>query len=190
MIQRVMTAEEFARDRAELPDAGQWSELVRGVPVSLSPPDVDHGTVILNLSKALAGYVHETLNGYPCFDLGLKVESRPDTVLFPAVSYFLQGDRFAEADKAYSDSVPALVVELLSTGERRRTLTERVSAYLRHGIRSLWLIDPSPRTVHIVMPGQAVPHRLSEAETLRGDPVLSGFHMRVRDLFTLPDWAM
>lgn len=189
MIQRIMTAEEFAENRIELPDAGQWAELVRGVPVTLEPPDLDHGTIVLNLSKAFARYVEEALVGYPCFDLGLKVESRPDTVLFPAISYFLEGDRFAEADYDYTETVPALVVELITTTDRRRNYRERIGVYQRHGVQTIWLVDSLQRTVHVVERAQLSPRRISEFETLRGAPLLEGFAIPVAELFEEPDWA-
>lgn len=189
MIQRVMTAEEFVLHRGELPDAGQWAELVRGVPVTLTPPDIDHGTIVLNLSKAFSSYIHASFNGYACFDLGLKVEARPDTVFFPAVSFFTQGERFAEADKDFTESPPVLVVELMTTKDRRQNISERVNAYLGHGVTVIWLVDPQQRTVHVVLAGQAAPRRLSERESLAGEPVLQGFQMPVAELFAVPDWA-
>ncbi|HWL08944.1 MAG TPA: Uma2 family endonuclease [Planctomicrobium sp.] len=188
-MQRFMTAQQFIEDRSELPDAGQWAELVRGVPISLPPPDAEHGTVVLNLSKALSEYVHRTLHGYACFDLGLHVERQPDTILFPAVSYFTQGDRFAESDKEATDTVPGLVVELLTTNERRRNINERVGVYLRHGVRHLWLIDPEQQTVHVIRPGASSSQRLNVDDTLIGDSTLPEFKMEVHRLFALPDWA-
>ena len=82
----VMTAEEFIEQRFEFPEAGQWSELEAGQVVHLQPPDVDHGTVVLNLSKALAEFAQSTARGYACFDLGLQLRTNPDTVRFPAIA--------------------------------------------------------------------------------------------------------
>lgn len=188
-MQRVMTARQFIENRSELPDAGQWAELIRGVPISLSPPDAEHGTVVLNLSKALSEYVHRTLHGYACFDLGLQVERQPDTIFFPAVSYFIEGQRFSEADKDVTDTIPALVIELLTTSERRRNINERVGAYLRHGIKHLWLIDPDQRSAHAVRAGSTTPRRYDEEDVLPGDPVLPEFKVPVAALFKVPDWA-
>ena len=189
MIQRVMSAEEFAANRADLPDAGQWAELIRGVPVTLQPPDIDHGTVVLNFSKALAAYVQLQEAGYACFDLGLRVERRPDTIFFPAISYFTEGERFAEADKDYTDAVPPLVVELLSTPDRRKTINERTGIYINRGIRMVWVIDPLQRVVHVVEKGSPHARRLSEFETLTGEPVLQEFSVRVQELFVEPEWV-
>ena len=53
---RTLTAEQFIDQRFDMPDSGQWAELIEGVPVFLEPPDLDHGNTILNLSKAVAAY--------------------------------------------------------------------------------------------------------------------------------------
>lgn len=184
-----MTAEEFSRQRSELPDAGQWAELVRGVPVTLQPPDLDHGTIVLNLSKAFSAYVHREMFGYPCFDLGLKLETRPDTVLFPAVSYFTAGERFAEADNDYTETIPTVVVELASTNDRRSNVNERITLYKQRGVRAVWVVDPHNRTVHIIRSHTNSPTRLTEFEMLHGGPDLKGFQMNVADLFAEPKWA-
>lgn len=189
MIQRTMTAEEFIEHRIDLPDGGQWAELVRGVPTSLEPPDIDHGTVVLNLSKAFAAYLQTGSTGYPCFDLGLKVESRPDTVFFPAASYFLEGSRFAEMDKQYTETRPGLVIELITTNSRRRQINERVGVYLDYGVRSIWLIDSPQRAAFVINAGTPGSRRITEFEILRGDPLLEGFSVSVADLFAEPEWA-
>ncbi|MGE4001440.1 MAG: Uma2 family endonuclease, partial [Planctomycetaceae bacterium] len=128
-----MTAGEFLECRYELPEAGQWSELEAGELVHLQPPDLDHGTVILNLSKAFAEHAQGTRQGYACFDLGLQLTSAPDTVRFPAACYFDAGPRFAESDRQITSTVPALVVELASTADRLRLQPERSHAFLDWG---------------------------------------------------------
>ena len=189
MVQRVMTRDEFIEKRSDLPDAGQWAELIRGVPVSLTPPDLEHGTIVLNLSKMLSEYVHRSLNGYACFDLGLQVEHRPDTIFFPAVSYFTKGERFAEADREVTDTVPDLVIELLTTNERRRSLNERIGAYLRHGVNSLWMIDPDQQVAHVVRSGGMATERVNTDEDIIGPSELPGLVIPVRQLFLPPAWA-
>jgi len=188
-MQRVMTAQQFVEQRSELPDAGQWAELLRGVPVSLAAPDLEHGTIVLNLSKALSSYIHRTLNGYACFDLGLHVERQPDTVLFPAVSYFTQGERFAEADREVTETVPDLVVELLTTSERRGSIHERVGVYLRHGVQVLWLIDPIQKVAHQIQQGTSTSRRFESSEQITASPALPDLIVPVGTLFEQPDWA-
>ncbi len=189
MIQRMMSAIEFAEQRAELPDAGQWAELIRGVPVVLQPPDLDHGTIILNLSKALATYVQSQSQGYACFDLGLQVEHKPDTVFFPAICYFKTGLRFAEYDNDFTLNVPELVVELVTTSDRRQNINERTRLYIDRGTRAVWIVDSVNRHVHVVEKGNPAAKRVVESETLKGNPILDGFEIAVKNLFKDPDWV-
>lgn len=189
MNQRNMTAEEFLEHRPSLPDGGQWAELIRGVPVTLAPPDLEHGNIVLNFSKAFSQYVHSTLHGYACFDLGLRVERNPDTVYFPAVSYFTTGPRFAEVDNQITDTIPTLVIELATTNDRRRQISDRIHAYQRHGIGTIWLVDPHARTVHLCQAGRVGNRRFDEDDQLTGGDILPGFQFQVGDLFKPPAWA-
>jgi Uma2 family endonuclease len=184
---RQLTAEQFLEERHNLPDAGQWAELVEGIPICLSAPDLHHGNTILNLSKLLAEYVQRTEYGYPCFDLGLRVRSDPDTIRFPAVAYFVEGPRFAESDKPWTDTVPWLVVELVSTPDRHEQLASRLSDYWHCGVRGVWVIDPGARTVIVHAPEGRLSF-LQETDSLAGDPYLPQFHAHVADLFREPEW--
>ena len=183
----VMTAEEFIEQRFEFPEAGQWSELEAGQVVHLQPPDVDHGTVVLNLSKALAEFAQSTARGYACFDLGLQLRTNPDTVRFPAISYFSSGPRFAESDRAVTSAVPHLVVEIASTADRRRRQLERSHDYLAWGVPTVWIVDPQQKAVDILQPDTPT-RRLTATEWLLGTADLEHFRIRVSALFEDPPW--
>jgi Uma2 family endonuclease len=187
MIQIAMTVEQFLDQRGEMPEGGQWAELHAGVPVFLEPPDVDHGTVVLNLSKALATYFHQVNAGYACFDIGLHVDRQPDTVYFPAVSLFLTGPRFAEYDNAITVTVPALVIELLSTPDRKHGIEERFARLLHSGVPAIWAIDQKSQTVQCICRHEQ--RVLGTREILENIPSLPGFQLPILELFTVPDWA-
>jgi len=186
----LLTAEEFSQQKLDLPDGGRWSELVRGQVVTLQPPDRAHGTAVLNLSKCLAAYFQELGDetaGYACFELGLAVARNPDTVRCPPVSYFTGGERFSESDKIISDEKPTLVIEFASTPDRRQSLRERVEEYLHWGVQLVWVGDPIEQQVHVFRQG-AAGKVFAEHETLIGSPLLSGFSMKVSEIFAEPDW--
>ena len=182
-----MTVEQFLDQRGEMPEGGQWAELHAGVPVFLEPPDVDHGTVVLNLSKALATYFHQADAGYACFDHGLHVGRQPDTVLFPAVSLYLTGPRFAELDNPVTTTVPALVIEILSTPDRKQGIELRVAQLLHWGVPSIWTIDQKVKTVQIWdRRGERWQHSDDVIESVGALP---GFRLPVVELFAVPEWA-
>lgn len=184
------TAEQFAERRHELPEGGRWTELVEGRLLRLEPPDDIHGNVVLNLSRALAGYFQERTDdtpGYACFELGLLVSRSPDTVRFPAACCYLEGEQFAEADKIYSDVSPAVVIEIASTNERRRNMQQRIEAWHAACVEEVWVIDTIEKIVY-TFPRRGVAGEYSEEETVRGEPLLPGLELPVAGLFAPPEW--
>ena len=193
----LLTAESFDDARYDLPEGGQWIELVRGRVEILTPPEEEHLIAVLNLSKALAEYLNEHREGYPCFELGLLVKRDPDTVRFPAISYFMGGEIFGETDKSITATRPALIVEVISSNDRRRSLNDRVFDYTNWGVEVLWIVDPFEKAVHTIRPGYAN-KRVREDETLTGSlswrhkataqPILPDFRIAVADIFTPPEY--
>ncbi|MBW3543536.1 MAG: Uma2 family endonuclease [Planctomycetes bacterium] len=199
---QLLSAEEFAERKLDLPEGGRWFELVRGELVQHEPPDEAHGTTLLNLSKAIAEHLQRVLAdppvppltkggqggvGYACFELGLVVARKPDTVRTPPISYFEGERRFEFTDSLLTDAVPRLVVEIVSTKGRRIGIASRVEAWLAHGVEAVWVADPHDRRVHVYR-RNASPQRLAEHETLLGRPVLPGFSIKVADVFAEPSW--
>ena len=183
-----MTSEEFVAGREELPDGGRWTELIAGKLNCLSPPTVEHGTAVLNLSKALAEHTQNVPGGYACFELGLVLARNPDTVHFPAVCLFTSGPMFAELDHVLTETRPAVVVEIASTSDRRRGIELRIEAYLKWGVAMVWALDPQAKHVYVAERGKPA-RRLLDQQSLSGGSVLPGFDVEVGRLFKEPGWA-
>lgn len=196
MIARSMTAEQFAEEKFELADGGRWAELIAGEPVILEPPTTEHGTAVMNLSRALAAHIDQTRAGYACFELGLIVQRAPDTVLSPAISYFLTGDRWAEMDKIVTESCPSVVIEVASTPDRQRSITDRVAAYRTHGATLIWVVDPQQRRISIHSGDESVDVLNMHDSLVPGDAwqtndgaaILAGFSLPLAKVFAEPDW--
>ena len=187
-----LTLEAFLDSRYDLPDAGQWAELEAGEVVLFQPLDLDHGNAILNFSKAVAAWTTtpeaEAAGAmYACFDLGLVLSQSPDTVRFPAVSFFGGGRRFEESDKLATDTVPSVVTELASSADRRERMDSRVTGWLNWGVTGVWVIDPRARTVSQYAP-DAPRIDLREGDLVRGQDWLPGFEFLVGDLLVEPEW--
>ena len=183
----LQTAETFIDSSFDLPDMGQWAELDRGRVTLLEAPDEIHGRIVLNLTKSLGEFLSaSTSDAYPCFDLGLVISRDPDTVWFPAISVFT-GSRFSETAKPISESIPRLVVEIASTPDRRKRLSNRVLAYHERGVEVVWAIDPDERQVNVLTRGR---HNrvFGERHELLGEDALAGFSIHVPSLFAQPKW--
>jgi Uma2 family endonuclease len=182
-----LTAEAFAelvRDDFDL----QRAELVSGQVEMLEAPDLLHGAIVLNLTKAFAAYLHQAPDeqGYACFEIGLIVAREPDTIRRPAVSFFGGGERFAELDYAVTQTRPALVVEIGSTNDRRRSMRDRVASYLNWGVRTVWVADTLDKAVHCIRAGQP-PRIYSSAQSIPGSPVFAELKIAVKSLFEMPE---
>lgn len=185
----LLTIEQFVAQRDEVPDAHRWTELLAGRLFIHQPPTLEHGTAMLNLTKALGEFLHrEPHAGSARFDLGLIVSRNPDTLQFPAVCFFVDPPVLDEAVTTVTDARPDLIVEIASTNDRRRNLRQRVTGWLDWGVKLAWVLDPEQKKAHTFSPGRTG-QQLAEHQHLFGNPVLSGFKVNVGDLFKEPAWA-
>ena len=74
------------------------------------------------------------------------------------------------------------VIELRSPGDRLPALQDKMAEYVASGTALGWLIDPVNRQVFVYRLGQEV-ERLDEPESLSGNPALSGFELRMDDIW-------
>ncbi len=183
-----MTAEGFVEWQNEDFDVGRWSELVEGSPVAFEPPDQMHGTVVLNFSKVVADFVQrEPDAGCAAFDLGLVVSRDPDTVHFPAFSWFPGEGRFDRTDDVLCETPPAFVADVVSSPKRLASVGDRVRGLHDWGVETVWVLEVERGVVK-------TSSRTSPPETLRaGTPVErspGGCSLRLdlEGLFAEPSW--
>ncbi len=82
-------------------------------------------------------------------------------------------------------SIPELVIEVLSPSTRANDLGVKRELYMASGVRELWLVDPDARTVTRVRPDTTPDEVLGEGATLRSEP-LDGFALEVARIFPFP----
>jgi Uma2 family endonuclease len=79
----------------------------------------------------------------------IAAQGRPSS-LVPDVAYYSFARLPAELDEDRRERpriAPDIVVEILSPGDRRRTLDEKIGLYLRHGSIIVLVLDPDERTL-------------------------------------------
>lgn len=179
---RVITADELLR----MPDDGfHRYELVRGRLLTMTPAGSLHGAVSMRLALAIGSHVEQHRLGVVfSADTGYKLESDPDTVRAPDVS-FVARERIPAGGipKAFWPGAPDLAVEVRSPDDNLTDIAEKIEQYLATGVRQVWFVDPSTRTVTIHRP-TAVPLILSQASTLTGGDLLPGFQYPLARLFS------
>lgn len=172
----LMTAE----DLGNLPDSPYRHVLIKGELLTMPPVKHLHGRVVANLTMLLLSHVRSNRLGVVYTESGYKLESDPDTVLGPDVS-FLSKERVDQAEDRYYEGPPDLAVEVLSPGDRRGYVDRKLALYLETGTRSVWLVNPRRRTVDVIS-SHDNRSTFHEDEYLV-DYTVPGFRVKVSEIF-------
>jgi Uma2 family endonuclease len=107
-------------------------------------------------------------------------ERRPDIAVVSYQNWPAESPRDPDANAW--EIAPDLAIEVTSPTDRAEDQREKVPEYFRAGVRSVWVVYPRLRLVDVYESPTRV-QILTEAETLRGDPVLPGFELLLSKLF-------
>jgi Uma2 family endonuclease len=171
------TAEELAK----LNDWSHRFELIKGELLTMSPAGEEHGAVTIRLSALL--YYHVTTNNLGVLraaETGFKLESNPDTVLAPDIS-FIARDRAGAPVPGFRLGAPDLAVEVISPSETKREVDRKTALWLELGAKSVWNVNPRKRTVEVI---RADGHQkfFDDTDDLVDDTI-PGFRVEVSEIF-------
>ncbi len=173
----LLTAEEFAKTGPET----DRDELVQGELVPMPPPADRHGIVCGNTVFLLKGYTKHLGRGtVMCNDSGIITRRNPDTVRGVDVAVFLSPGW--QGPEGYTSDPPDLAVEIRSPSQSWTEVLDKVTEYLRMGVRLVWIIDPPRQRVTVFYPDRE-PQTFAPENELDGGEVLPGFRCRVAELF-------
>ena len=78
---------------------------------------------------------------------------------------------------------PDLAVEVLSEGNTRAEMAQKLREYVDSGTRLVWYVEPPARTVAVYHKAGEPTRVLTEADALDGEDVLPGFALAVVEIF-------
>lgn len=157
-------------------------ELVDGVLVEkiMSFPE---SALTCDLIKMLGVFLDQNPLGFLTGPDG-AIRLMPGLVRIPDISFISWEDlpKRERPTDAIAGLAPALAVEVLSKGNTRREMDRKVREYFLCGVRLVWLVSLSLRTVQVYSgPDQST--TLAEDQTLDGGTVLPGLALPLRRLF-------
>jgi Uma2 family endonuclease len=181
-----MTAEEFYEFVHRPENVDRCFELVRGEVIEVSRPTRPHGVVCVRVGRLLDAYAEQRGSGYVTSnDSGVILEREPDTVRGPDVAFYEDAATFDELHPNYGEVPPLLAVEVLSPNDKPGKVMNKITNYLRSGVRLVWVLDPEARQVFVHQPDKAL-RELNQGDEITGEDILPGFRCRVADFFHLP----
>jgi Uma2 family endonuclease len=172
----LMTAQELGK----MDDGSNRHQLIKGELLTMLPAKYEHMRICANLTFLLMQHVRPNRLGVVGTEGGYKLESDPDTLLAPDVSFVAQ-DRISLSPEGYHSGPPDLAIEVLSPSDRKGYIERKLLLWLGTGTRSVWLVNPRDRTVEVV---SSVNNRrmLHETDELV-DEALPGFRVKVSEIF-------
>ena len=177
---RLVTADEMLL----MPKDGFRYSLKRGKLRQMPLIGGQRGITGMRFGGRLGRYVEEyDLGEVLAAETGFKLESDPDTVLGADVA-FISHERIppGEFSEKYWTVVPDLMMEVVSPGNTRREIQEKIEIYLAHGVRAVLIAYPKQRVLVVHRAG-AEPVTLSEDDTLELPDIVPGFSYRVGRMF-------
>ncbi len=116
-------------------------------------------------------------------EAGFRLRRDPDTTVGIDAAYVSPEVASHEPDDTtLVVGAPILAVEVLSPSDTHEDITEKVDAYLRAGVRYVWIVDTHYQTVHVYRPN-AKPRLFNLDEELTAEPEMPGLKVRVADIF-------
>lgn len=177
----LMTAAELL---AMSDDRSRLYELVKGELITMPPAGGEHGAIGIRTAVRIGVLVEQNDLGVIFnSDTGFIIESDPDTVRAPDVS-FLRKENIPPGGipKGFIPGAPDLAVEVISPSDSYTEVAEKVAQLLEAGTQLVVLIDSRTRTVALHHQSGAI-ERLTDTDTLTFGDVLPGFECSVRELF-------
>lgn len=172
----VLSSAEFA---ASMERAG-WRapmELIDGEVVVIPPSGGDAALAQTEIVHRLRAWQDEfDRGGRILTDVFVRIG---DGYLAPDAAWWAPGNEPAIHPGAL-DTLPDLVIEVLSPATRDNDLGAKRRQYLAAGVRELWLVDPADRAVRVV--DASGKHSVVGSDALTS-PLLPGFSLPVAALF-------
>ncbi|MEM9955653.1 MAG: Uma2 family endonuclease [Chloroflexota bacterium] len=166
-------------------------ELINGEMWNMTPAKKKHSKISKRLYDRLLFHLVDNDLGEVFFESTFIIEDVSDWVngsRIPDVMFY-EKSRFETHDKDNPDDdgkpfilVPDLVVEVISPSDKYSDVTTKVDAYLKDGVKLIWIVDPQRKTI-AVYEGSDSPRTLRVDDTLTGANVLPDFEIAVKAIF-------
>ena len=150
----------------------------------MSPAGGRHGRLAIKIAWLLNNHVLENgLGVVLAAETGFRIESDPDTVIAPDVSY-VERSRYdaVENEAGFLPFAPDLAVEVISPSDRFSQVESKAILWLDAGCKLVLLVDTETATVHAYRSRQQI-QVFRQPESCECDDAAAGWTLRIEELF-------
>ncbi len=171
-------------DLLAMPDNGMRHELVRGELIEMGRPGNRHGRLQLRVGRLLAEKIEDSGLGSVVTDVGAVITREPATVLGPDVAVYLgRVGAPLEEPEGYTDTLPDIVVEIVSPGDSASEVDDKTHLYLDAGVRMVIGVWPKRGGVTVTMP-DGITRDYGADDVVDLSPEVPNLTMTVRSIFS------
>ncbi len=185
-VPRSFTAADLAEMPRELPSGPVRYELDNGRLVAISPPGHVHGKIVMRIGSELrqAGKKQgrcEVSGG----ESGILLWRNPDRVVGADVVFLHASSLPSKLTKeGYLETIPDLVVEVISKNDTGPYVQRKVDDYLQAGVKIVWVANPESRTLTEHRRDQN-PRVFTESEPVVLPDLIPGLQISLKEMFDI-----
>lgn len=183
VIERSYTAADVSAMPAELPSGPVLYELDNGRLITMAPPGNEHGAVEANLTTILHNAAAQRHGKVRCGEVGILLWRNPDRVVGADVAFIASASLpIRESPEGYLETMPVIVVEVLSKNDTASYVNRKIADYLTSGVKQVWIAAPKTRTLTVHV-SDLSPRTFTEAESLSLNEIIPDFALSIADVF-------
>lgn len=169
---------------ADLPSGRVRYELDDGRLVIMPPPGDIHAATESNLITELKIQGERKGHGKArSGDVGIILWRDPDRLVGADAAFIATTSLPIKLSKeGYLETIPELVVEVVSKNDTTAEVNDKVKDYLKAGVQVVWVADPAKKTIAVHRRGSKT-RILGENDKLSIQDVIPGFKIAVKDAF-------
>jgi len=181
--ERSLTIADVATLPEELPSGPVNFELDNGRLVAMAPPGDVHGVVQGRIVRQFLNQGEDKGLGTARTESGVILWRNPDRLVGPDAAFIANKSLpVRRSPEGYLETIPELVVEILSKNDSAERLARKTADYLRAGVEVVWIADPQSKTITAhTRDGQ--PQVFGPQDDLTAETIIPGFRVRVAELF-------
>jgi Uma2 family endonuclease len=184
VVERLYTEADLAVMPSELPSGPVVYELDNGRLINLVPPGDEHGAIEATLSAAFVTMGQQKHHGkVRTGEVGIVLWRNPDRIVGADIAFIANRSLpIRRSKEGYLESMPDIVVEILSRNDTAAYVKRKTADYLTAGVVQVWIADPVRREV-VIHRKDVTPLTFGPDEILTSDDPIPGFEIPVVEIF-------